>query len=250
MAGKTVKSAHSGSGGAGYFGAGEQAQDHVYHVPGWDGTAEGETVVVSLGEVEIYENDFEIAIAEAKQKYGIEDLVKEGQTRWKAVMHYVGKRVFPDTKVLKDKQTVWLEGNKIPTNNNRYDYDILNILCDYYIQLSRQYNKLISTVAFSEFINIPTNTVDVWRDTESSTPTFKIWKKLQGNREDSLKDKAVDSGNVMGVFQVGRREYQWDMPGVREDARKSIAPTPEEIAARYGIEGGSGARMGIPEVPE
>lgn len=250
MAGKTVKSAHSGSSGAGYFGAGEQAQDHVYHVPGWDGTAEGEAVVVSLGEVEIYENDFEIAIAEAKQKYGIEDLVKEGQTRWKAVMHYVGKRVFPDTKMLKDKQTVWLEGNKIPTNNNRYDYEILDILCDYYIQLSRRYNKLISTVAFSEFINIPTNTVDVWRDTESSTPTFKIWKKLQGNREDSLKDKAVDSGNVMGVFQVGRREYQWDMPGVREETKRVAAQTPDEIAARYGIEGGSGEQMGIPEVPE
>lgn len=249
MAGNTVKSAHSSS-GAGYFGAGEQAQGHVYHVPGWDGTVGEEAVVVSLGEVEIYENDFEIAIAEAMQKYGIEDLVKEGQTRWKAVMHYVGKRVFPDIKVLKDKNTVWLDGNRIPTNNNRYDYDVLDTLCDYYIQISRRYNKLISTVAFSEFINIPTNTVDVWRDTESSTPTFKIWKKLQGNREDSLKDKAVDSGNVMGVFQVGRREYQWDMPGVREDARKSIAPTPDEIAARYGIEGGSGERMGIPEVPE
>ena len=111
MAGKTVKSAHSSS-GAGYFGAGEQAQGHVYHVPGWDGTVGEEAVVVSLGEVEIYENDFEIAIAEAMQKYGIEDLVKEGQTRWKAVMHYVGKRVFPDTKVLKDKQTVWLEGKR------------------------------------------------------------------------------------------------------------------------------------------
>lgn len=250
MAGKTVKSAHSGSSGVGYFGAGEQVQGHVYHVPRWDGTVGEETVVVSLGEVEIYENDFEIAIAEACEKYGIEDLVKEGQTRWKAVMHYVGKRVFPDTKVLKDRQTVWLEGNKIPTNNNRYDYEILDILCDYYIQLSRRYNKLISAVAFSEMVNINTDTVDRWRDDEPSTTTFGIWKKLQGNREDSLKDKAVDSGNVMGVFQVGRREYQWDMPGVREDVKKITAQTPEEIAARYGIEGGKGARVELPEVPE
>lgn len=250
MAGRTVKSAHSGSSGVGYFGAGEQAQGHVCHVPGRDGTAGEEAVVVSLGEIEIYENDFEIAIAEACEKYGIEDLVKEGQTRWKAVMHYVGKRVFPDTKMLKDKQTVWLEGNRIPTNNNRYDYDILDILCDYYIQLSRRYNKLISAVAFAEFININVGVIDQWREQESSTPSYQIWKKLQDDREDSLKDKAVDSGNVMGVFQVGRREYQWDMPGVREDARKSIAQTPDEIAARYGIEGGSGARMGIPEVPE
>lgn len=214
-----------------------------------EGAAEDESVVVSLGEVEIYENDFEIAIAEACQKFRIEDLVKEGQTRWKAVMHYVGKRVFPDNKVLKDKRTVWLEGNSIPTNNNRYDYNIINILCDYYIQLSRQYNKLISTVAFSEFINIPTTTIDLWKDTEPSTATFKIWKKLQGNREDSLKDKAVDSGNVMGVFQVGRREYQWDMPGVREETKRITAQTPEEIAARYGI-ASSGEPVALPEVPE
>lgn len=227
----------------------EQEQGCVYRVPGWDGAAGNESVVVSLGEIEIYENDFEIAISEACQKFDIENLVKEGQTRWKAVMHYVGKRVFPDNKVLKDKNTVWLEGNRIPTNNNRYDYNIINILCDYYINLSRQYNKLISTVAFSEFININTDTIDRWREDEPSTPTFGIWKKLQGNREDSLKDKAVDSGNVMGVFQVGRREYQWDMPGVREGTKKIVAQTPEEIAARYGI-ASSGEPVALPEVPE
>lgn len=249
MAGKTVKTAHNGYGGTGYFGAAEQAESRAYHVPRWDGTVGEETVVVTLGEIEIYENDFEIAIEEACKKFRVEDLVKEGQTRWKAVMHYVGKRVFPDTKVLKDKNTVWLEGNRIPTNNNRYDYNIINILCDYYIQLSRRYNKLISTVAFSEFANINVGVIDQWREQEPTSPSYEIWKKLQGNREDSLKDKAVDSGNVMGIFQVGRREYQWDMPGVREDAKKITAQTPEEIAARYGI-ASSGEPVGLPEVPE
>lgn len=203
-------------------------------------------VIVKTDDIEIFDNDFEMAIDEACQKFKIDDLVKEGQTRWKAVMHYVGKRVFPDNKVLKDKNIVWLEGNKIPTNNNRYNYNILNILCDYYIQLSRQYNKLISTVAFSEFVNIPTNSIDVWRDDEPNTMTFLIWKKLQGNREDSLKDKAVDSGNVMGVFQVGRREYQWDMPGVREERKQLQTRTPEQIAAEYGGE----KQQALPELPE
>lgn len=179
---------------------------------------ESEELIVNANGIEIYDDDFEIAIAEACQKFNIDDLVKEGQTRWKGVMHFVGKRVFPDNKILKDKNTILLDGNNIPTNNNRYDYNILNILCDYYINLSRQYNKLISTVAFSELVNIPTNTVDLWKDTEPSSLSFKIWKKLQGFREDSLKDKAVDSGNVMGVFQVGRREFLWDMPGVRDDS--------------------------------
>lgn len=189
----------------------------------------GEELVARIGEVELFDNDFDAAISEACEKFGIEDLVKEGQQRWKAVMHYVGKRIFPDNKILKDRNTVWLEGNNIPTTNNRYDYKILNILCDYYINLSRQYNKLISTVAFSEMINVDTGVLDNWRLGEPSSARYEIWKKLQADREDSLKDKAVDSGNVMGVFQVGRREYQWDMPGVRDEQQHRRALTAAEL---------------------
>lgn len=188
-----------------------------------------EELIIKIDEVEIYDNDFEMAVSEACRKFCIDDLVKEGQTRWKAVMHFVGKKIFPDNKILKDKNTVWLEGNNIPTNNNRYNYNILNILCDYYIQLSRQYNKLISTVAFSEFVNIPTNTIDQWRELEPSSMRFQIWKKIQDDREDGLKDKAADNGNVMGVFQVGRREFGWDMPNVREDKGNKRVLTAVEL---------------------
>lgn len=205
-------------------------------------------LVVKIEEAELYEDDFDLAIKEACSKYGIEDLVKEGQTRWKAVMHYVGKRIFPDNKVLKDRQTVWLEGNKIPTNNNRYNYYILNILCDYYIQLSRRYNKLISSVAFSEFVNIPVDNINQWGQDmrsgarEASSPSCQIWKKLQDDREDSLKDKAVDSGNVMGVFQVGRREYQWDMPGVRAEQEQRRVLAADQLPDSRSF-GGGGVSM-------
>lgn len=188
-----------------------------------------EDMILKTDSVELYEDDVDQAISEACEKFKVEDLVKEGQTRWKAVLHFVGKRLFPDRKVLRDKKVVWIDGNSIPTNNNRYDYYIINILCDYYIQLSRSYNKLISSVAFAEFINVSVDTVDNWKDTDSSSLSWRIWKKLQGNREDSLKDKAIDSGNVMGVFQVGRREYQWDMPGVREETGNRRALTAAEL---------------------
>lgn len=193
-----------------------------------------EDMILKTDSVELYEDDVDQAISEACEKFKVEDLVKEGQTRWKAVLHFVGKRLFPDRKVLRDKKVVWIDGNSIPTNNNRYDYYIINILCDYYIQLSRSYNKLISSVAFAEFINVSVDTVDNWKDTDPSSLSWRIWKKLQGNREDSLKDKAIDSGNVMGVFQVGRREYQWDMPGVREETGNRRALTAAELP-RLGI---------------
>lgn len=180
-------------------------------------------VVIKSEQIEIYNNDFEEAIAAACEEFGIEDLKHEGQRPWKAVLQYVGKRVFPDTTVLKSNKRVLYQGNSIPTNNNSYDYELIDALCDYYIMLSNKYNKLISIIAFSYMLNIPTNTIDVWKDTEPSTLTFKIWKKLSLNREDCLKDKNFDSNNVVGAISIGNQEYNWNMPGVtREHKRMSL----------------------------
>lgn len=194
--------------------------------------------LVKSAKLEIYEDDIDLAIAEACEKFEIENLTKEGQTRWKAVMAYVGRRVFPDSKKLKEDGYINID--KYPLPLNRYDADILNILCDYYIRLSYRYNKLISSVAFAYFINIPYGTVEDWGQGKSSKKHFGIWKKLQGEREDTLKDKAVDSGNVMGVFQVGRREYQWDLPGVRQ------AAPPQALSAAELPKLGAGAPEGLP----
>ena len=197
-----------------------------------------EEVVLNVDDVKIYDNDIEIAIEDACAKMKIDDLRKEGQRTWKAVMRYVGKRVFDNNSILKSRVLNIYKNNNIPTNNNSYDYELIDRLCDYYIYLSDIYVKLISTVAFSYFLNINTNTIDRWQYDEPSTTSFKIWKKLQENREDSLKDKAVDSGNVMGTFQVGRREYQWDMPGVREEQKKQQVLTADQLPR---LDGSGGA---------
>lgn len=183
-------------------------------------------VVIKSEQIEIYNDDFEEAIAAACEEFGIDDLKREGQRPWKAVLQYVGKRVFPTTTVLKSNKRVLYQGNSIPTNNNSYDYELIDALCDYYIMLSNKYNKLISIIAFSYMLNIPTNTIDVWKDTEPSTLTFKIWKKLSLNREDCLKDKNFDSNNVVGAISIGNQEYNWNMPGVtREHRRASLSDT-------------------------
>jgi hypothetical protein len=179
-------------------------------------------VQVNTG-LEIYTDDVEVAIADACAEFGIDDLRKEGQRLWKAVMRYVGKHIFPDTAVLKDKTTVMLQGNSIPTDSNRYDYNILNILCDYYIGLSDRYNKLVSNVAYAYFCNIAVETVDKWALVDdssmvSSKTALQIYKKLQGTRLDCIKDKTFDNGNVTGSIAVGNWEYSLNMPGVSRDA--------------------------------
>ncbi len=186
-------------------------------------------LVIKIDDVELYDNDFEIAIAEACRKYNIEDLVKEGQRRWKKVMEYVGKRIFGDTKILRDKDTVWLDGNRIPTNNNRFDYKIINTLCDFYMGLSDQYNKLISAEAFSLFLNMSRDTIVTWGEDESSTARFHIYKKIKDFRLECIKDHAYDNGNVTGTMYVGNTEFGTNMPGVLENKPKQRLTSREEL---------------------
>lgn len=245
MAEKLEKTRVDGKGIYGHIGQGEFIDGYPYFRSG----ADPESPVVDAGGTEIYENDFEIAIAEACQKFHIEDLVKEGQRRWKRVMAYIGKRIFGDCSILRDKKTVWLKGNQIPTNNNRFDYDIINILCDYYMELSDQYDKLVSAEAFSLFLGMSRDTITDWGHDESSTTRFRIYKKLKDTRLECLKDDSYDNGNVTGTMYVGNVEYGTNLPGVREETKKTPALTQEEIAARYGI-AVSGEPIGMPEVPE
>lgn len=174
-------------------------------------------LIIEVDEVDIYDSDVDAAISDACVRFGIEDLTKASQRRWKRVMEFVGKRLFGDTKILRDKSTVWLEGNKIPTNNNRFDYNILNILCDYYMSLSDQYDKLISAEAFSLFLNIPRDTIGSWKDEDSSSMRFRIYKKLKDFRLECIKDNSYDNGNVTGTMYVGNVEYGTNLPGVREE---------------------------------
>lgn len=186
-------------------------------------------IILKVEEVKIYDNDFEMVIAEACEKFGIEDLTAASQRQWKRVMAFVGKRIFGDNKILRDKNTVWLEGNNIPTNNNRFDYNILNILCDYYMSLSDQYNKLISAEAFSLFINMPRETICNWRNEEPSTPRYCIYKKLKDYRLECIKDNAYDNGNVTGTMYVGNVEYGTNLPGVRQDEGRKRVLTDAEL---------------------
>ena len=142
------------------------------------------SLIVDLGTVQIYTSTVQDLIDQACIEFHIDDLLKAGQRQWKAVMQYVGMHLFPDTSVLKDKSLKPLGNATIPTNCNRYDREVLYKLCDYYIYISNVYSKLVSTVAFSYFCNIPTNTMDIWSSEEPSSLAFKMWQKLQRSRKD------------------------------------------------------------------
>lgn len=177
------------------------------------------TLIVDLGTVQIYTSTVQDLIDQACIEFHIEDLLKAGQRQWKAVMYYVGKRLFPDTKVLKDKR-LYSTGVAM-TNYNRYDYEVLDILCNYYLNLSDRYSKLVSAVAFSYFCNIPTNTIDIWAGDEPSQGSFKIWQKLRQNRKDCILDRAYDSNSPVGAMYVGNTDFPQEL-GTDMGQRKAI----------------------------
>lgn len=176
-----------------------------------------EYTILEVGEVKIYNTDIERALDDACEELGITDLKAEGQRPWKAALQLVGKSVFPDRSILKDKNLVKLPNNKILTNNNKYNYELINNLCDYYIMLSNKYNKLVSVIAFAFMINIDYENITGWKDEDSNDLRFLIWKKLHNYREDCLKDKNYDSNNVVGSISIGNNEYNWNMPGVSKE---------------------------------
>lgn len=177
------------------------------------------TLIVDLGTVQIYTSTVQDLIDQACIEFHIEDLLKAGQRQWKAVMYYVGKRLFPDTKVLKDKR-LYSTGVAM-TNYNRYDYEVLDTLCNYYLSLSDRYSKLVSAVAFSHFCNIPTNTIDVWASDEPSQGSFKIWQKLRQNRKDCILDRAYDSNSPVGAMYVGNTDFPQEL-GTEIGQRKAV----------------------------
>lgn len=198
-------------------------------------------IIFSVEDFKIYDNDIDLAIDNACQELEIDDLRKEGQRRWKAVLQLVGKQLFSNKKILRSRELKINEGNKIPTNNNRYDYNILNNLCDYYIYISNKYNKFVSIEGFSYFVNIDNTVIDNWgRNETSSEPnnlSFTIYKKITSKRLESLKDNALDNPNVTGTIAVGNWEYQLNMPGVKTEQPTLSAKSAEEIAMRYNIIG-------------
>lgn len=176
-----------------------------------------EECIYNRDDVQIYEDDIHMAIDEACAKYHIDDLYAEGQRRWKRVLAYVGKRIFTDRKMLKSKDRILYDNNIIPTNNDKYDTDVLMRLCDYYMTLSDEYDKLISLEGFSLFMGMSRDTLRGWGGLEPSTPRFAIYKKIKDNRLDCLKDDAYDNGNVTGTMYVGNVEFGTNLPGVHSE---------------------------------
>lgn len=210
-------------------------QDLLFVLSGSGESEVQDMTVEKVKDIIIHENDIESCIYDICEQEGI-DIKKAKQGEWRYILRAAGNRLFRNTDILKDKSIVYGQGNIIPSNNNRYNYDKVNQLCDYYISISDKYNKLVSILAFSYLSCIDDTTIDKW-GSDPSCGGFGIWQKLINRRQDSLKDKLFDSSNPVGAMSIGNTEFKWNLPGVhnRQDQRQT-APSIPDMARKYGVE--------------
>lgn len=190
---------------------------------------------------------FESAIHEYLQEYidthNIEDMHKEPQSRWNAALLYINKNYFKlHQDLLKAKN--YSTGNLVynnSSNNNAYDLDIINNICDVYIDLCYEYDKEISIMGFSKLTGINQDTFYDWGN-QSSRPSSlgcDIYKKLRQEREESLSNMLISGKrNPVGLLGALNRHYGWNMGqprGATGEQKQSI----EQIQERYKLEQGA-----------
>ena len=193
-----------------------------------------ERVQEELGTIEVYENDIQMYLKMFCEENDIDDLKKESQAVWNGCLRYIRKHVFPNTSILKSKSNINVCNNDIPSNFNAYDYDMVNNICDIYIDLCFVYDKEVSILGFSNLTGIDNSVIQEWggnyaNSQRLSQVSLEIFKKLHEFREESLSNKLVTGKqNPVGVLGVLNRHYQWNMPGVsREQANKSVLTAAE-----------------------
>lgn len=184
--------------------------------------------------VEVYNNRIEESIANYCIDHDLDpkELYTIDQSRWNSVLLYVYKQVF---KPCKDSGVT-----RRYNENSNIDYsdtDLLNSICNIYIDLCYEYSKEVSIMGFSKLTGIDTETIYNWaRDPGNGRGSLGVAKKLQAEREESLSNKlASGKGNPVGILGILNRHYGWNMGQPRGQDTRQKAPDIPRIAEKYGV---------------
>ena len=87
-------------------------------------------------DIETFENDIAMYLRIFCEEQEIEDMRAASQSVYNACLRYIQRHVFRDKDILRDKSNIYNINNNIMSNYNRYNYDLLSDICDYYIYMS------------------------------------------------------------------------------------------------------------------
>ena len=166
------------------------------------------------------------------EENGIEDMKKESQSVWNGALRYIRRHVFNNKDLLKEPNNIYNTNNSIVSKYNMYNYELVNNICDIYIDLCFINDKEVSILGFSNLTGIDNETINVWgnNDNKLSTLSFGIYKKLSQFREESLSNKLVTGNkNPVGVIAVLNRQYGWASPYTSDSNKQRRNISAEEI---------------------
>jgi hypothetical protein len=176
--------------------------------------------------VEVYEDKISEYLDQYIEEHNIEDMHKEPQSRWNAALLYINKYLFkPHPELLKSENRL----------SNTYDLEIINNICDRYIELCYEYDKEISILGFCKLTGIAQDTIYQWGAETSrlGSSASEIYKKLTQEREESLSNMLISGKrNPVGLLGALNRHYGWNMGqprGGSVEKQQSI----EQIQQRY-----------------
>lgn len=181
--------------------------------------------------IEVYYSEIHAALQEYIDDRQIEDMSKETQNKWNAALIYIYNTVFKGTNKLK-KDNYSTVNNGGSSNNNAYDLDIVNQICDYYIALCYEYDKEVSINGFNKLTGISTDCILKWGGKggtygdgiqDAGSAGLALHKKLTDERQESLSGMLI-SGKRPPVAILGalNRWYGWNMgqPQVADQGAK------------------------------
>lgn len=176
-------------------------------------TAHGETI--TFKEIEEYMLDI-------APDFYVEDLSKCSQTTFKGICRATGQKFFKHSNIL-----INYTGENGPLHNVQTSYN-MRLLCgpclNFYYQITEKYNKVKNLQCFFLLFGIESSHLD----NITATPEgVALIKNLQLNRQDSLKDKLIDSKNIVGTLAVfndenGRTVQGYDRKTSNQELINSI----------------------------
>lgn len=184
-----------------------------------------------MEDITVYKNDIESCLDQFCIDNKIDDIKKESQSIWNAFLLDTKSILFNDKECFKDK-TIKNNGSCMESNCNRYNYELINNICDIYISLCFRYNKEVSVRGFYHLTGISEDSIIRWGLSNNreylSTKACEIYQKLHSEREESLSNIVMGSAKPVGTLAILNKFYGWNMPGVR-DTKKADTLTAENL---------------------
>lgn len=185
--------------------------------------------------IEVFENDIDLYLHQFMDEQNIDDFRTVPQSVWNGALRYIYNHVFKHNNyLLKQTNNTVVDGNKIPSTFNAYNYELLLEIVDYYIfNMCMVNNKEVSILGFTTLTGIDESVIYDWGNEERgrlSTLSAKIYKKLSTMREESLSNKLADGKqNPVGVIAMLNRHYGWSSPYTADANRQKTQMSLDDV---------------------